>query len=390
MKEREPRLIKDIVDDKVLARLDMDFRKRVEREARPGETWEQAALRLRDEDEQRDRKARAAGAGDDNLQASLRRLGESIKRNNARQGAGGQGGPSNLRKPPADDVQADFFVPALYDVGTRDNRSMMDVAVFRLSKDKKRAGEVIRYDLPDGYVEVKAGPDGMASVWDYDIVLMLVSHMTEAMNRHREGRGEKPGRVFRPHVSDILKFCRKGDGTRQFEEVEAALARLQGTIIKSVREVPRAGKRALREVESEGLISRHRVVSRTDTGKVASVEIEAPNWIYREVTEGKRPDVLTVHPDYFLIEPGIGRFVYRLARRAAGKSKAKWAFQTIYQRSGSTGTFKEFCRILRRIIAADDLPEYSLQEEAGQSGPQLVMQHRNATLNELSAEGGGV
>src|SRR5579875_1716170 len=39
MKEREPRLIKDIVDDKVLARLDMDFRKRVEREARPGETW---------------------------------------------------------------------------------------------------------------------------------------------------------------------------------------------------------------------------------------------------------------------------------------------------------------------------------------------------------------
>ncbi|PRG49302.1 replication protein RepA [Burkholderia multivorans] len=368
----------------------MDFRKRVEREARPGETLEQAALRLRDEDEQRDRKARAAGAGDDNLQASLRRLGESIKRNNARQGASGQDGPSNLRKPPADDVQADFFVPALYDVGTRDNRSMMDVAVFRLSKDKKRAGEVIRYDLPDGYVEVKAGPDGMASVWDYDIVLMLVSHMTEAMNRHREGRGEKPGRVFRPHVSDILKFCRKGDGTRQFEEVEAALARLQGTIIKSVREVPRAGKRALREVESEGLISRHRVVSRTDTGKVASVEIEAPNWIYREVTEGKRPDVLTVHPDYFLIEPGIGRFVYRLARRAAGKSKAKWAFQTIYQRSGSTGTFKEFCRILRRIIAADDLPEYSLQEEAGQSGPQLVMQHRNATLNELSAEGGGV
>jgi plasmid replication initiation protein len=383
MKEREPRLIKDIVDDKVLARLDMDFRKRVEREARPGETWEQAALRLRDEDEQRDRKARAAGAGDDNLQASLRRLGESIKRNNARQGAGGQDGPSNLRKPPADDVQADFFVPALYDVGTRDNRSMMDVAVFRLSKKDKRAGEVIRYELRDGYVEVKAGPDGMASVWDYDIVLMMVSHLTEAMNRHREGRGEKPGRVFRPHVSDILKFCRKGDGTRQFEEVEAALARLQGTIIKSVREVPRDGKRALREVESEGLISRHRVISRTDTGKVASVEIEAPNWIYREVTEGKRPDVLTVHPDYFLIEPGIGRFVYRLARRAAGKGAAKWSFQLIYERSGSTGTLKKFTENLRRIIGADDLPEYTLQEEAGKDGPLLVMRHRDASPEAL-------
>lgn len=137
----------------------------------------------------------------------------------------------------------------------------------------------------------------MASVGDYDIVLMMVSHLTEAMNRYREGRSEKPGRVFRPHISDILKFCRKGDGTHQFEQVEAALARLQGTNIKSVREVARAGRRALREVEAEGLISRYRVVSRTDTGKVASVGIEVPSWIYREVTEGKRPDVLTLHSD---------------------------------------------------------------------------------------------
>ncbi|HEM7839717.1 TPA: replication initiator protein A, partial [Burkholderia multivorans] len=110
---------------------------------------------------------------------------------------------------------------------------------------------------------------------------------------------------------------------------------------------------------------------------------EAPNWIYREITEGKQPDVLTVHPDYFLIEPGMGRFVYRLARRAAGKGKAKWAFRTIYQRSGSAGTFKEFCRILRKLIVADDLPEYTLREEAGQSGPQLLMRHRSEAPDAL-------
>ena len=27
-------------------------------------------------------------------------------------------------------------------------------------------------------VEVKAGADGMASIWDYDIVLMMISHLT--------------------------------------------------------------------------------------------------------------------------------------------------------------------------------------------------------------------
>lgn len=319
-------------------------RRLIEKAARPGETYEQTKLRLQRASDQTPAK-------------------------------------KSIRKPPPKDVQPDFFIPSLYDIGTRDSRSIMDVAVFRLSKREKRAGEILKYDLPDGYVEVKAGPDGMASIWDYDIVLMLVSHLTESMNRFREGKGDMPGRVFKPHVSEILKFCRKGDGSRQFAEIEAALDRLSGTTIKSVREVTQDGQRKERVVESEGLISSYRVKSRTDTGKVASVEIEAPNWIYREVTEGRRPEVLTVHPDYFLIDPGIGRFIYRLARRAAGKSSAIWAFKTIYARSGSTGSLKKFTENLRRIINADDLPEYTLREDAGKEGPLLVMSHREMSLD---------
>ena len=340
--------------EKLKAGIDARQQKRIEAAARPGESKEQVATRLRDEDARADRERNASS---------------SVK----------SPPPSpSIRKPPEGDAQPDFFVPSLYDVGTKDSRSIMDVAVFRLSKKDKRAGGVIRYELSDGYVEVKAGPDGMASVWDYDLVLMMVSHLTEAMNRYREGRGEKPGRTYRPHVSDILKFCRRGDGGRQADEVEGALDRLKGTTIKNVRERPSAnGRRPMREVEAEGLVSSYKVLSYTENGKIASVEIEAPKWLYREVTEGKRPDVLTVHPDYFLIDPGIGRFVYRLARRAAGKGEAKWAFQTIYERSGSAGTFKEFRRILRNIIEANDLPEYELREEAGQGGPLLVMIYRD-------------
>ena len=340
--------------EKLKAGIDAKQQKRIEAAARPGESKEQVAARLRDEDARADRERNASSP---------------VK----------SPPPSpSIRKPPTGDEQPDFFVPSLYDVGTKDSRSIMDVAVFRLSKKDKRAGGVIRYELSDGYVEVKAGPDGMASVWDYDLVLMMVSHLTEAMNRYREGRGEKPGRTYRPHVSDILKFCRRGDGGRQADEVEGALDRLKGTTIKNVRERPSAnGRRPMREVEAEGLVSSYKVLSYTENGKIASVEIEAPKWLYREVTEGKRPDVLTVHPDYFLIDPGIGRFVYRLARRAAGKGEAKWAFQTIYERSGSASTFKEFRRILRNIIEANDLPEYELREEAGQGGPLLVMIYRD-------------
>lgn len=308
------------------------FSERIEREARPGESWSEVAARL-----DRGCKIKATAAKDE---------------------------------------RADFFI--LEDrIAAKDNRHFMYVALFRMSKRQSRAGEVIRYDLPDGYIEVKAGPDGMASVWDYDIVLMLISYLTEAQNRQKNGRGAIPSRYFTPRIADILKFCRRGDGGNQAQNIESALDRLKGTTIKSMNNIPsRNGKGMIREVESESLIGSYRVISETTSGRADRVEIEAPGWIYKEIVHNNKPTVLTVNADYFLIDSAIGRFIYRLARRAAGNSSAKWGFKTIYERSGLT-CFKEYCRILRRLIKSDSLPDYHLSEETGQSGPQLIMTHRS-------------
>jgi plasmid replication initiation protein len=326
-------------------------RKLIEAQARPGETFEQAERRFLHES---DRQPGASSSG---------------------QSPAARG---TLRKPPEGDEQPDFFVTPFYDMGSRDSRHIMDVAVFRLGKKDKRAGELIRYELSDGFVEVSSSAYGMASVWDYDIVLMMVSHLTEAMNRYRDGKGEKPGRTFRPHVSDILKFARRGDGSRQVDEVASALDRLKGTTIKTER----AGIKD-QSTTAVGLINDYSILSKTDTGRISSVEIEAPKWIHKQIVEGNQPDVLTVHPDYFLITLGIGRFIYRLARRAAGKNLAQWSFRKIYERSGSTGTFNKFAFTLRAMIVANDLPEYSLTERPGKVGPLLVMTHRDALPDEL-------
>jgi plasmid replication initiation protein len=199
-----------------------------------------------------------------------------------------------------------------------------------------------------------------------------------------------PGRTFQPHISEILKFCRRSDGGRQYEEIEAALDRLKNTTLKVVRTKKGRGGRALRVAEAEGLLSNYKTTSYADNGRVQMVEIEIPNWIYREVVEAGNPDVLTMHPDFFLLEGGLERFVYRLARRAAGKTEARWTFATIYERSGSAGTFKEFSRLLRGIIEGNNLPEYALVEIAGQDGPVLVMTHRNAGSPMVPAEATGV
>lgn len=287
---------------------------------------------------------------------------------------------TSMRRRPKGDEQGDFFSPPLYDVGTRDNRAIMDVAVFRLSKKQLRANTIIRYDLPDGFVEVSSGAYGMASVWDYDIVLMAVSHLTEAMNRFREGKGKKPGKHFRPHVSEVLRFCRRESGGKQYDSVIGALKRLSTTTVYIERTKDAKGT-SLLETDGESLIGPVKVLSNAKTGKVEFVQIKIADWMYDEVTKGT-PDVLTVHPDYFLIEPALGRFLYRLARKAAGKDYASWGFATLHKRSGSTSAPKEFNRMLRELIEVNDLPEYDLHEKPGKRGPVLVMIYR-ASLDHL-------
>ena len=285
----------------------------------------------------------------------------------------------SIRKAPKAESQTDFFVPTLYDVGTKDSRSIMDVAVFRLSKRDRRAGEVIHYELSDGHVTVSGGAAGMASVWDYDLVLMAVSHLTEQMNRFREGKAERPSRIFRPHVADVLRFCRRSDGGKQKDDLVETCIRLNTTHVSVQRIKKNSNGKTITVDEGEPLISRYKII-KSDTGKPEHIEIELADWMYREITDGKNPEVLTVHPDYFLIDPGIGRFVYRLARRAAGKTEAKWSFQTIYDRSGSSGTLKKFTENLRKIINSNNLPEYNIEEELGNSGPLLVMTYRNSSI----------
>jgi len=283
---------------------------------------------------------------------------------------------ASLRRKPKGDQQAGFFVPTRYDIGTRDSRRVMDVALFRLSKKNLRANSRITYDLPDGYVTVTSGAYGMASVWDYDLVLMAVSHLNEAMNRFREGKGEKPGPSFRPHVGEVLKFCQRENGGKQKDSIVGTLERLGSTFV-SIERKKKIENRPVTINEGENLIAKFSTTTNDETGKLEFIEIKLADWMYREVTEGKTPDVLTVHPDYFLIESGIGRFLYRLARRAAGQTCATWSFRTLYERSGSTSQFFEFSRMLRGLIKANHLPEYELIETKGKTGPMLSMVHRS-------------
>lgn len=287
--------------------------------------------------------------------------------------------PKRGRKPKAKVAELqDLFAPMLYDVSARDHRAVMDVAPFRLSKRDARANEVILYELDEGTVTITSGPAGMASVFDYDLVLMGISTLTEAMNQYRDKPGaEKPGRKLTPQLVDIIKFCRKENGGNQREAIGKAIDRLMGTKVTINR--PRIVNGVQKWIdESFTLINDAKVVSSGDDRKVEYVEFALPSWMYDDITSGDRPDVLTMHPDYFSHESGIARFIYRFARRTAGKTNSTWTFENVYARSGSTGDRKGFYRNLRKVITANDVPEYDLAEVQGKEGPMLSMVKRSS------------
>jgi len=286
----------------------------------------------------------------------------------------------NNREPPIDDDQLMFFVPTVTEAPLKDEVNLMDVAPFALSK-MKRDG-IIRYELKDSIITIEGGAEvGLATAYDYDIFLNMVSHLAEEMRRYRiserkGGRPSVPARVYRPSASHILKFCRRGMGGKQYTELERALDRLQATRIKITN--LSGGKR--RETQSFPLIGRYKVVSRTAQDKIDLVEIDIPTWVYEGVVQPeKNPSILTLNPDYFLIAKPIARFIYRLARKAAGASEAFYTIEDLHYRSGSKLPSRKFQQAVEDIVsnsASDPLPDYDLSLVSGQNGRILHMRRR--------------
>lgn len=324
--------------------------------------------------------------GGGSLNRALRSLGEAIRTGHLKDDVTAvlmtETNPKRvLREPPQDDAQLMFFVPTIYDAPIKDDVNLMDVAPFSISK--KAARGVIKYELKDSLITVEGGAEsGMATIFDYDIFLNMVSYLAEEVQQYRrdEKKGLRPTlppKVYRPNASHILKFCRRSDGGKSYEDLEAALDRLTNTTIKVVN--LSGGKR--RAVDSRPLISGYSVVTRTGANKIDLIEITIPDWVYTSVVrnEGSLP-LLTLHEDYFLISSGLGRTIYRLARKAAGKAPAKYYVKEIHARSGSTQEFRKFAYDLREFVTrtqAFPLPEFDLSFEEGKEGMLLLMRRRD-------------
>ena len=245
----------------------------------------------------------------------------------------------------------DPFVIATGDATPRDQRDLMERPFFSLAKRPRT--KPILYQAADVEVQVFAMPEhGMATIWDADVLIWAASQIVAA-----ENDGFTTSRFFRFMPYQLLRAIGRATGNRDYLLLKAALARLQSTVIATTI---RNGKHWRRRQFS--WINEWEEMT-TRAGRVEGMEFVLPEWFYNSVID--RSLVLTIDPAYFRLTGGIERWLYRVARKHAGRQPEGWAFEVshLHRKSGSAARPSDFALDLRRLTTRQSLPGYRLQIE---------------------------
>ena len=254
------------------------------------------------------------------------------------------------RLPPASErASLDVFEALSGPVAPRDQRDLMERPFFSLAKAKRVTP--IHYKSGSTEVQVYAVPEhGLATIWDADVLIWAGSQLVEAADR-----GLPTSRFFRFTPYQLLTAIGRATGSREYLLLRGALARLQSTVIRTTI---RQGEHWRRQQfswinEWEELATR--------AGRIEGMEFVLPDWFYQGVLD--RRLVLTIDPGYFALTGGIERWLYRVARKHAGRQPAGWSFDLkhLHAKSASTARFSDFALDLRRIAARQPLPGYVLE-----------------------------
>ncbi len=259
----------------------------------------------------------------------------------------------------------DLFIPLMGDLPLKDQRETMERPFFSLQKRKRV--KPIEYSSPDGetWVKIEAIPAyGMATIWDADILIWAAS----TINRMREQGVNDLPRTLKTTSYDLLRAIKRDTSGRAYQELQAALQRLQTTSISTSIRAPKRRTKA-----GFNWLDKWTLEVDPDTDQPRGMTITLSDWVYEGIM-GER-SLLTMHQDYFLLTGGLERALYRIARKHAGNQKGGWTcrVEVLRDKTGSDSKPKEFNRMLRKVVEADQLPDYAIQMTATTDGSPAVL-----------------
>ncbi len=259
----------------------------------------------------------------------------------------------------------DLFIPLMGDLPLKDQRETMERPFFSLQKRKRV--KPIEYSSPDGetWVKIEAIPAyGMATIWDADILIWAAS----TLNRMREQGVNDLPRTLRTTSYDLLRAIKRDTSGRAYQELQAALQRLQTTSISTSIRAPKRRTKA-----GFNWLDKWTLEVDPDTDQPRGMTITLSDWVYEGIM-GER-SLLTMHQDYFLLTGGLERALYRIARKHAGNQKGGWTcrVEVLRDKTGSDSKPKEFNRMLRPGVEADQLPDSAMHMAATADGSPAVL-----------------
>jgi plasmid replication initiation protein len=259
----------------------------------------------------------------------------------------------------------DLFIPLMGDLPLKDQRETMERPFFSLQKRKRV--KPIEYASPDGetWVKIEAIPAyGMATIWDADILIWAAS----TLNRMREQGVNDLPRTLRTTSYDLLRAIKRSTSGRAYQDLQAALQRLQTTSISTSIRAPKRRTKA-----GFNWLDKWTLEVDPETDQPRGMTITLSDWVYEGIM-GER-SLLTMHQDYFLLTGGLERALYRIARKHAGNQRGGWTCraEVLRDKTGSDSKPKEFNRMLRKIVEADQLPDYAMEMTATADGSPAVL-----------------
>ena len=247
--------------------------------------------------------------------------------------------------------QRDFFLCDVLGAIPKDDLATMEHPVFSLSTRPDR--RVLSYAHNDVRIEVVPSVKGRATIHDKDILLFCISQLMAAINA-----GRATSRTLTLKAHDLLIATNRETSGDAYRRLRDAFERLAGTRITTNIE---AGGHEI--TSGFGLIESWEIVRKTRGGRMISVSVTLSEWLYRAVLS---KSVLTLSRDYFRLRKPLERRIYELARKHCGRQGGwRCSVDVLLKKSGSASPRRVFRAMLRAMIATNHLPDYVLEEEAG-------------------------
>lgn len=269
-------------------------------------------------------------------------------------------------------TEGDLFVVDGLDVVAKDDLASMEHAFYSLSKRPVMALE--SYHYRGKTIEYQASQAGFPTVYDQDLVIYTISCVIAALDQDNE-----PPRYVTFSPYGFLIFSGRSTGGRAYDALCDSVDRLAGarfrTNIVINGEVKDTWRQIIGDVE---------LVTDAKSRKPRQIKIQLSDMLIETI---RTRSVLTISRDYFGIKRPVERRIYQLVRKHMGR-QCTWSpyLDTLYGKSGSRGTQREFRRSVKELVERDNLPDYHTHYD--EDNDQVMFTPREAFKATFDQEGG--